>query len=234
MTDLRVAVLEDDPTTANVYREYLNRIPGVDCVALLHGQAETGRYLAARRHQNLDPGIDLFLVDMNLPDGHGLEVLRGLRSAGWQGGAIALTAAGERTVVRAALASGVIDYLLKPFTFDDFAARVVRFRDLQRSLGGVGSIPDQQQLDRIFGASSAQRPIELPKGLLAETLVQVRDALDAADHPLSARETADVTGLSRVTARRYLEHLVDTGQASRQSRHGAQGRPELESGRPRG
>jgi response regulator of citrate/malate metabolism len=111
---------------------------------------------------------------------------------------------------------------------------VVRFRDLQRSLGGVGSIPDQQQLDRIFGASSAQRPIELPKGLLAETLVQVRDALDAADHPLSARETADVTGLSRVTARRYLEHLVDTGQASRQSRHGAQGRPELEYVRPRG
>jgi response regulator of citrate/malate metabolism len=50
---------------------------------------------------------------------------------------------------------------------------------------------------------------------------------------LSARETAEVTGLSRVTARRYLEHLVDTGQATRQPRHGTQGRPELEYVRPR-
>lgn len=228
MSALRVAVLEDEETTAQVYQEYLRRIPGVECVAVLHTQEQAGRYLAQRRHLRQDPGIDLFLVDMNLPDGHGLEVLRGLRAAGWHGGAIALTAAGERSVVRAAMASGVADYLLKPFTFDDFAARVSRYRDLQRRLGGSGSIPDQDQLDRIFGSETPQRRIDLPKGLVAETLVQVREALDAAGTALSARETAEVAGLSRVTARRYLEHLVDTGQAQRSARHGTQGRPEVE------
>jgi response regulator of citrate/malate metabolism len=231
MSSLRVAVLEDDATTAQVYQEYLRRIPGVECVALLHTQEEAGRYLATRRHRQQDPGIDLFLVDMNLPDGHGLDVVRGLRASGWQGGAIALTAAGERTVVRAAMASGVVDYLLKPFTFDDFAARVVGYRDLQRRLGGTGSIPDQDQLDRIFGSRAPGRSLELPKGLLAETLVQVREALEASEVALSARETAEVTGLSRVTARRYLEHLVDTGQAERSARHGTQGRPEVEYAR---
>lgn len=240
MNEIRVAVLEDDDTTAKIYEEYLHRIPGVRCVAVLHGKEEAARFIVGRRHLagaagpmagsalSLDLGVDLLLVDMNLPDGHGLEVLRALRATGWMGGAIALTAAGERSVVRGALASGIVDYLLKPFTFDDFAARIVRFRDMDRSLGGAGPVPGQEDLDRLFGTSTSAHSLDLPKGLVAETLVQVREALDAATTALSARETAEATGLSRVTARRYLEHLVDTGQATRHSRHGTQGRPEVE------
>ncbi|WP_437440963.1 hypothetical protein [Rathayibacter oskolensis] len=34
--------------------------------------------------------------------------------------------------------------------------------------------------------------------------------------------------MSRVTARRYLEHLADTGVAERAPRYGSPGRPELE------
>ena len=45
---------------------------------------------------------------------------------------------------------------------------------------------------------------------------------------LSATEVAAVVGASRVTARRYLEHLADSGLVVRRSRYGGAGRPEVE------
>lgn len=49
-----------------------------------------------------------------------------------------------------------------------------------------------------------------------------------ARRPQSASEVAEVVATSRITARRYLEHLTDTGLASRSARYGRAGRPELE------
>jgi response regulator of citrate/malate metabolism len=43
---------------------------------------------------------------------------------------------------------------------------------------------------------------------------------------LSASECAERTGLSRVSARRYLEFFVDTGRAEVRLRYGAAGRPQ--------
>jgi response regulator of citrate/malate metabolism len=52
--------------------------------------------------------------------------------------------------------------------------------------------------------------------------------LRGADGPLSATEVATALGASRVTARRYLEHLADAGQVDRRPRYGGSGRPEVE------
>lgn len=46
--------------------------------------------------------------------------------------------------------------------------------------------------------------------------------------PLSATETADKLGMSRVAARRYLEHLAEAGRVERTARYGKAGRPESE------
>lgn len=253
MSALRVMILEDDPVTASVYEEYLRRIPGVEHARTAGTRAAALAFLVGRWRVYADFGVDLLLVDMNLPDGHGLDVLRHLRSAGWPGGAVALTAASDRQVVRAAVALGMTDYLLKPFTFEEFAARVGGYRELSLRLGASGEVPDQAQLDQIFNHDTP-RGVELPKGLTPETLTRVSQALAAsggehqpacarpsdnqvpeaarsgraAGGALSATELGQLTGLSRVTARRYLEHLVDTGQASRQVRHGTPGRPEVE------
>jgi response regulator of citrate/malate metabolism len=45
---------------------------------------------------------------------------------------------------------------------------------------------------------------------------------------MSATEVAEATGSSRVTARRYLEHLADEGSVVRAPRYGGSGRPEVE------
>ena len=57
------------------------------------------------------------------------------------------------------------------------------------------------------------------------TLTLVTRALQDSAGPLSAADAAAATGVSRVTARRYLEHLAESGRAVRSPRYGA-GRPE--------
>jgi two-component system CitB family response regulator len=62
--------------------------------------------------------------------------------------------------------------------------------------------------------------------LSAATCALVADALRTAAADLSAAETAELTGLSRVSARRYLEFLCESGRAALQPRYGTAGRPE--------
>ncbi|MDF2444627.1 MAG: hypothetical protein JWR01_2830, partial [Subtercola sp.] len=59
-------------------------------------------------------------------------------------------------------------------------------------------------------------------------LQRVVEALAAAPGALSASELSDAAAVSRVTARRYLEHLVASGAAEKTSRYGTPGRPEVE------
>ena len=68
----------------------------------------------------------------------------------------------------------------------------------------------------------------LPKGMSPETLSLVTSHLRGAGAALSASEVASQCGLSRVTARRYLEHLEGTGVLERRPRYGGTGRPEVE------
>jgi response regulator of citrate/malate metabolism len=54
----------------------------------------------------------------------------------------------------------------------------------------------------------------------------VRRVLRESDGELSAAECAERTGLSRVSARRYLEHLIEIGQAEVRLQYGVAGRPQ--------
>jgi response regulator of citrate/malate metabolism len=87
----------------------------------------------------------------------------------------------------------------------------------------------QDEVDRLFGSLRAGTgSAELPKGMSGETLQQVVATVRDSPASLSATEVADALGASRVTARRYLEHLADTGQVERRPRYGGSGRPEVE------
>ena len=68
----------------------------------------------------------------------------------------------------------------------------------------------QDDIDRVFvrAAGASAGGVALPKGMSAETAMLVQDALRSADSTLSATEVAELVGLSRVSARRYLEHFV--------------------------
>jgi response regulator of citrate/malate metabolism len=61
-----------------------------------------------------------------------------------------------------------------------------------------------------------------------DSLRHVVEALRARPEGLSATEAGSLIGVSRVTARRYLEYLHACGVVDRGARYGGAGRPEVE------
>ena len=169
--------------------------------------------------------IDLILLDVNLPDTTGIELCRSLRAAGIEIDVIAVTAVRDAAVVRSAVSLGIVQYLIKPFGFAAFAEKLNAYRDYHARVG-TAAITDQQEVDASFAALRTSSGGDLPKGLTRETLDRVRAAVrEAPSGAVSATELAAALDLSRVTARRYLEHLADTGVVERASRYGTPGRP---------
>jgi response regulator of citrate/malate metabolism len=215
---IRVLVVEDDPVAADAHRLYVERVPGFVVVGVAHTGAEAVRVVEHRP-------VDLVLLDFYLPDGHGLQIIRALRVNNAGVDVIAVTSARDLAMVRAAVSAGVVQYLLKPFTFAtlrDKLERYVRFRDTV-----TGEATGQDEVDRALATLRGTDGIGLPKGMSADTLNAVVTALKDAAGGLSAVGAANVVGISRVTARRYLEHLADTGVVARKPQYGQVGRPEL-------
>ncbi|TFC01160.1 response regulator [Cryobacterium adonitolivorans] len=223
---MRVLIVEDEPLTAEAHAAYLQRMPGFQHV----GTAGTGQAALRQLTDAATSGapIDLVLMDMNLPDLHGLDVSRRLRAANLDCDIIAITAIRDLHVVRGAVAAGVVQYLIKPFTYATFAQKLTTYRDFHRHLGERSLVTSQADVDQAFNSLRTPTPITLPKGLAEGTLSAVTELLKANSAPVSATEVTEALGISRVTARRYLEHLADDGSVLRSPRYGTPGRPENE------
>ena len=222
---IRTLVVEDDPLAAEAHASYLNRIEGFEVAAVVGTAAGA---LSALKASMADRPIDLVLLDMNLPDGHGIDIARRLRGAGLAVDIVAITAVRDIDVVHTAISVGIVQYLIKPFTFATFADRLGTYQEYRRRLDSTSSTATQTDVDGMLASLRAPTTAPLPKGLSAPTLEAIRAHLRADERALSAAELAEQLGLSRVTARRYLEHLADTGQLARSPRYGTPGRPELE------
>ncbi|MER7967979.1 response regulator [Streptomyces sp. NPDC096080] len=215
-----VLVVDDDFMVARVHRTFVERVPPFRVV----GTAGTGEE-AIRAVGELHP--DLVLLDLYLPDLFGLDVIPRLRTAGHDCDVMVISAAREADTVRGAVRQGVVDYLLKPFDQEDLQPRLERYAARRgRLLATV--VRGQADIDRALSAGPA--PSTLPKGLSVETADLVERALRETSGTLSATECAAATGISRVSARRYLEHLHGTGAAAVTLRYGAAGRPERRYG----
>jgi response regulator of citrate/malate metabolism len=210
-------VVEDDPVAAEAHRQYVERVPGFSVVGVVHSGGEVLRAL------HREP-VELLLLDLYLPDAHGLDICRSVRAAGHSVDVIAVTSARDLAVVRAAVSVGVVQYLLKPFTFATMRDKLERYA---RFRAGRGEAAGQDEVDSLLATLRSPESAPLPKGMSRPTLDAVVAALRAAGAGLSAGVASEGIGVSRVTARRYLEYLADNGLAVRKLQYGQVGRPEL-------
>jgi response regulator of citrate/malate metabolism len=220
---VRVLVVEDEDLAAEAHASYVGRVPGFELAGVARSAGDAARFLEKHRD------VDLLLLDMHLPDGHGLGLLQRLRAHGHLIDVIAVTSAREVDVVRHAVAQGVVLYLLKPFAFSAFRAKLEQYATYRQGLATATPHLAQDEVDRLLDPLRASAGVaELPKGMSPETLSAVSAALRDAGAGLSATEVAAAVGASRVTVRRYLEHLADSGVVARRPRYGGGGRPEVE------
>jgi response regulator of citrate/malate metabolism len=218
---VQVLVVEDEELAAEAHADYVRRTSGFEVAGVARSSVEALRLLRK-------VPVDLVLLDMNLPDGHGLALLRRMRSDGFLCDVIAVTAARDVEVVKRAVSQGVVLYLLKPFTYAGFRAKLDQYADYRARLTASETTVGQDDLDRMLGVLRATRPpTRLPKGMSADTLREVTQALQGGAG-LSASEVASAVGASRVTVRRYLEYLAAEQAIERTVRYGGSGRPEVE------
>src|ERR1700687_1087157 len=120
--ELSVLVVEDDFRVANLHAAIVNAIPGFTVAA-------TANTIADARKAVASTAIDLALVDVSLPDGAGVELVRELHCD-----TMVLTAATEADTIRSALSAGALSYLVKPFTHADLAVRLAGYARYRRIL----------------------------------------------------------------------------------------------------
>ena len=136
MPPYRILVLDDDP----VNRSLVKAIVGRASHPTLSGAElrEAASLREARAALAAEP-IDLLLLDVQLPDGLGLELAAELRARGGPRPAIlALTASVLPADQQAALNAGCDAFLAKPYPAEDLI-RTSRFL-LERGTGGVAGI----------------------------------------------------------------------------------------------
>ena len=112
---MRLLLIEDDTRLAGLLRRGLR---GEGHAVDVAGTAEDGRWMAGENP------YDLLLLDVMLPDGDGFELCQQLRLAGNWTPVLLLTARSSVVDRVKGLDSGADDYLVKPYSFDELAARV--------------------------------------------------------------------------------------------------------------
>jgi response regulator of citrate/malate metabolism len=210
-------IVEDDYHVATIHSAYVRRVRGFSVVG--HASSAASARTEIRR---LTP--DLVLLDLYLPDGHGLDIVREtLARKDQRPDFLVITAARDMASVRAAMQLGTVHYLVKPFSFDQLEERLIAYRDLHGRLSRINQA-EQHEVDTLFGL--LRGPAPLPKGQSGPTMARIRELLEAASRDISASEIAEEVGISRSTAQRYLAELARQGKIELHLHYGTTGRPE--------
>jgi response regulator of citrate/malate metabolism len=141
---------------------------------------------------------------------------------------IFITAAKEVGILQDAIRGGAFDYILKPMTFSRFQSTLEKFFKHRNKLKGIINL-DQKNVDQIIhpAQESIQPDARMPKSIDPLTLERVEDEVNKLDDEgVNAEGMGLQVGISRTTARRYLEFLVSKGTVKPSLVYGSVGRPE--------
>jgi response regulator of citrate/malate metabolism len=209
-------IVEDDYHVSTIHAAYVKRVPGFT----VRGHAAT---LASARSEIRRLRPSLVLLDLYLPDGHGLELLETGDPAGERPDFLVITAARDMATVRAAMQSGTVHYLVKPFTFAQLEERLIAYQGMHRRLARLDEA-GQNEVDALYGM--LRGPAPAAKGQSGPTMSLIRDLLVSSHEDISAAAIAERIGISRSTAQRYLAALARQGDVELRLHYGATGRPE--------
>jgi response regulator of citrate/malate metabolism len=210
-------IVEDDYHVATIHSAYVRKVRGFTVVG--HASSAASARTEIKR---LSP--ELVLLDLYLPDGHGLDLVREtLARKDRRPDFLVITAARDMASVRSAMQLGTVHYLVKPFSFQQLEERLIAYRDLHGRLSRINQA-EQHEVDTLFGL--LRGPAPLPKGQSGPTMSRIRELLESADRDVSASEIAEEVGISRSTAQRYLAELAKQGKIELHLHYGTTGRPE--------
>ena len=214
----KVLIVEDDPMVAMINEQYIKRNKNFQLV----GKCKDGAAALEFLEQN---SVDLIVLDVYMPHMDGLETLRTIRNRQIPVDAIMVTAANDRSSVEEALHLGIVDYLVKPFTFDRFQMALEKYISQTNAFRDFDTL-NQKNIDHIIDNSRKKSEDAFPKGIQEKTLLLIIEYLkDNADNWFTGDEIAEQVGLTGVTVRRYMNYLAESGRVTAEMNYETGGRP---------
>lgn len=223
--DIEVLIVEDDLRIAEIQKRFIEQIPGFQTIGIAASYIEAKTII-----EILQP--DLLLLDVYFPDMNGLDLLKETKQQKKQMDVIMITATKEIHKVQEAVSIGVFDYIIKPVIFERFKQSLIRYQEYHTKLLKMGKKNlqvTQEQVDKLLRKEIDGTGMEktyLPKGIDPLTLEKVMEVLGKVNSGLTAEFVANEIGVSRTTARRYLEHLIAEEKIEADLAYGTVGRPE--------
>ncbi len=221
MNIIRVIIVEDDPMVRDIHSRFVNSLEGFSIAGIAVNGKEAFSLLQEK-------AADLVILDVYMPELDGIETLRLIRETGRDLDIIMITAAQGGEIIKEASRLGVFAYLIKPFTFERFAHTLESYRQFYHKIKDNSETFSQEEVDGFFQVSDQVNSGELPKGLHGATFKKTIAFLQASSDSregVSATELGEYLGVSRVTARRYLEYLVSSDRAVVEPSYQQWGRP---------
>lgn len=182
-----VLLIEDTPSMARVYLEYLKRGP------FRARHCMTGQEALDDIARN---PTDAVLLDLRLPDMDGLDVLKHIRAREFQVAVVVITADGSLNRAVEAMREGALDFLVKPFNAD-------------RLLITLGNVLERRRLNSMVeslsghaGAENGNGPKVLPLHVTERNAIE--QAIRACDG--NVVRAAGLLEISASTIYRKLAH----------------------------
>jgi len=152
MSNINILIVEDSPTLALTYKEYLRSLNVPTTIA------ETGN-AALQQISKTVPTV--VLLDLKLPDMDGIDILKHLKAAGHDSRVIVITAHGSVTVAVEAMREGADDFLLKPFTSERITTTVKNALEIHRLSNLVEQFEGRhaRTFNKFIGESQAMQAV---------------------------------------------------------------------------
>lgn len=198
-TSIRVALVEDDMDFQEVLRDNINNAADMVLVSVASTRAQGLKALEAEQ-------ADVMLVDLGLPDGSGIDVIRAAH-AKWPGcGIMVSTAFGDEMHVMQSLEAGAAGYLLK-----DSAAQsmVTEIRNIHQGGSPISPLIARQILMRFWQPEklildTTRRPPEKPRVMLS---AREQEVLQFITKGFTSDEIAGLMSVSRHTVQTFVRRI---------------------------
>ncbi|NMM62650.1 response regulator [Clostridium sp. P21] len=217
---IEVMIIEDDPMVMEINSKFLKRTEGFDLYKSVSNLEDAKKFISIKKP-------DLILLDVYLPRENGIDFLKWIRSQEMDIDIILITADKSIERIQEAFRYGVIDYLIKPFSFERFKESLIQFKGRYYKFKKDGVI-EQKDLDKLISSSNiSQNEDDFAKGLNKYTYKSIWDEIEKRNYEdFTAEELAEKLGIARVTVRRYLEHMEKENKVDKLIEYGRIGRPQ--------
>jgi DNA-binding NarL/FixJ family response regulator/anti-sigma regulatory factor (Ser/Thr protein kinase) len=190
---IRILLVEDHASLRQAVADLLDREPGFAVV----GQAGS----LAEARTMLD-GVDVAIVDLNLPDGYGGDLIKEMRDANPHAMALVLSAYFERAEIARAVEFGAAGILHKSAGIDEVVEAVRRLR------AGDSLLPLEEVVELLRFASSRREQEQEARQAIAQLTPREREVLKALADGLDGKEIAEQLHISLPTERNHMASIL--------------------------